>query len=456
MRNLLPQPGGPAGKSTGAGGAKAASASTIHDPAIRRRWHLHRHAAGLLADKTAAVDRYGQPTAHFRFRVAMCHRGTDGGGVAVRRSPDRSQARFGNLQTCGSVWHCPICAPKIAAVRRDEMNQAIAAWKEQGGEVYFVTATMQHNADRYGAGQLPAALGDLSAALSRHKASRGYRATLAAAGVVGSIRALEVTFGELNGWHVHTHELVFGKPGQLRHLRRLVKPWVRMLIKRDMAGLRPGDIGLEKFRKLRALLRRALTVQPGDYAADYVAKFGREPEGERGAWGLASELTRAHMKRGRLGAGTDGTPQRCDHATPWGLLNDALDGDGRSGKLFREYAEAFHGRRQLFWSPKLRQLFFGLVERSDDEIAAADETRCTEHVIELVPSQWALVIANEARFDVLRAAATDGAEGVRRLLADLESRPAARSDYFTEGRFKPPPMTTYETARGISVYAADR
>ena len=452
MRNLLPHGPATAGKSAGAGGAKAPSASTIHDPAIRRRWQLHRHAAGLLADKTEAVDRYGKPTVHFEYRVAMCHRGTDGGGVAVKRSPDRSQARFGNLQTCGSVWHCPICAPKVAAVRRDEMNEAIAAWKARGGDVYFVTTTMQHNADRYGAGMLDAALGDLSAALSRHKASRGYRSALESAGAVGSIRALEVTYGELNGWHVHTHELLFAQPGQLRALRRLVKPWVRMLIKRDMAGLLPGDIGAEKIRKLRALLRRALTVQPGDYAADYVAKFGREPEGERGAWGLASELTRAHMKRGRAAAGTDGVPQRCDHATPWGLLNDALDGDHRSGGLFREYAVHFKGRRQLFWSPKLRQLFFGLVERSDEAIAADPDTQCTEHVIELVPSQWAVVIANEARFDVLRAAATEGAEGVRRLLAELESKPPPRSGYFNEGRYAPRPMTTYQTEKGRAVY----
>lgn len=446
MRNLLSHGRGPAG---GEGG-KAVTASAIHNPAARRRWQLQRHAQSLLSDKAPAFDRFGQPTAHFTYRVAMCHRGTDGGGVAVRRSPDRSNARFSNLQTCGSVWHCPICAPKVAAVRRDEMNEALQAWKQRGGEVYFLTYTMQHDAAGYGL-DCAAALKMLAAALSRFKASRAYRAAVESAGAVGAIRALEPTFGEMNGWHVHTHELLFAKPGQLTNLRRLVKSWARTLIKRGMAGLKPGDIGRDKRRKLRALLLRSLTVQPGNYAADYVAKFGREPENDRGAWGLASEMTRAHMKRGH-GAGTDGVPQRCDHATPWGLLNDALDGDVRSGALFREYAQAFHGRRQLYWSPKLRALFFGLVDRTDEQIAAADDARCTEHVIEILPSEWALVIAHEARFDVLRAAASDGAAGVRAILADLENRPPGRSDYFTEGRFKPPPMTTYETPTGRAVY----
>lgn len=447
MRNLLPHGHAPAGDPV-----KAVTASAIHNPAARRRWQLQREAQSILAHKSPAVDRYGQATVHFKYRVAMCHRGTDGGAPAIKRSPDRANARFTGLQTCGSVWHCPICAPKVAAARRDEMNQAIKAWKEQGGEVYFITSTMQHNADRYGAGNIQGAVDDLAAALSRHKASRRYRAALEAAGAVGAIRALEVTYGEMNGWHVHTHELLFAKPGQLRELRRLVKPWVRMLIKRDIAGLLPGDIGVEKIRKLRALLRRALTVQPGNKAADYVAKFGREPENDRGAWGLASELTRAHMKNGR-GAGTDGVPQRCDHASPWGLLNDALDGDGRSGSLFREYAQAFHGRRQLFWSPKLRQIFFGIVDRTDEEIAAQDDTRCTEHVIEILPSEWALVIAHEARFDLLRAAAADGAAGVRAILAELENKPPGRrSDFFTEGRFAPPPETYYRTETGRALY----
>jgi hypothetical protein len=73
-------------------------------------------------------------------------------------------------------------------------------------------------------------------------------------------------------------------------------------------------------------------------------------------------------------------------------------------------------------------------------------------VIEILPSEWSLVIAHEARFDVLRAAAAGGAAAVRAILVDLENRPPGRSDYFTEGRFAPPPMTTYETAAGRAVY----
>ena len=446
MRNLPPQPAAPQAETAPAG---------IHNPAVRRRWLLQRHAAGLLADKKPAIDRYGRETVHFAYRVAMCHRGTDGGAPTVKRSPDRANARFTGLQTCGSVWHCPICAPKVAAARRDEMNEALAAWKRTGREVYFLTFTMQHDAAG-GAMDCAETLKKMSAALSRFKGSRIYQTTIKAAGAVGAIRALEPTFGEMNGWHIHTHELLFAEAGQLENLRQLSAAWVKLLVKRGMAGLRLGDTAEETQSKLDALHARALTIQSGDKAADYVAKFGREPETDRGAWGLASEMTRAHMKRGRGAVGSDGVPQRCSHSSPWGLLNDALDGDARSGALFREYAQAFHGRRQLYWSPNLRQMFFGMVERSDEDIAAADDKRCSEFVIEILPSQWAQVIAHEARFDVLRAAAAGGAEAVAELLAELDTRPASRSDYFSEGWRAPPPPTYYQTAKGRVLYVGDR
>jgi hypothetical protein len=136
------------------------------------------------------------------------------------------------------------------------------------------------------------------------------------------------------------------------------------------------------------------------------------------------------MKAGRGDA--DGVPQRCGHATPWGLLNDALDGDKRSGDLFREFGQAFHGKRQLFWS---REFFFGLVERTDEDIAAAPDVRCSEHVCEIGPWSWELVIAHDARFEVLQAAATDGRAGVKRLLDKLEAAgPPGRSGEYVRGR----------------------
>ena len=407
---------------------------TVYDQAQGRRWRLQRKAQELLHAVERTVNRHGEEVAKFKYRVCMCQRGTDGGVPSIRRSPDRMHARYAGLQTCGSVWHCPICAPKVAAVRRDEMNKAIAAWVNAGNDVYFVTYTMQHTAESYGSGQLELQLDHLGAALSSVKGSRAFQKLMATIQCKGTIRALEPTYGEMNGWHCHTHELVFGKAGALAELRALRQIWARKLLKCGLSGLQPGDIGVEKFRKLRVLLRRCLTVQPGQYAAEYVAKFGREPESERGAWGIGSEMTRAHLKRGR-GADRQGVPQRCDHASPWGLLNDALDGDKRSGDLFREFGQAFQGKRQLYWSKGLKEFFFGVVGSSDEAIAAKPDARCTEHVIEIGPVSWGRVLAHNARWDLLQVAATKGAAGVIEFLHLLEHDPPGaptHSDYYTE------------------------
>jgi hypothetical protein len=380
----------------------------------------------------------------YKYRVAMCHRGTDGGPVVVKRSPDGSDAEFRGLQTCGSVWHCPLCAPKIAAHRRDELNLAMNRWMIQhGGRVGFVTYTLQHDAVKFGAGQLEAELAALSKALSYFKGTRAVRELLKGCGHAGTVRALEATFGEINGWHLHTHELAFVAAGALifdragrlvvwaSPLARLRNLWARELIKRGLAGLTGNETPAERRGKLRNLLAHCLTVQGGGKAADYVAKFGKEPEGERGQWGYASEMTRSHMKQGR--GAEDGAPQRCGHASPWALLNDYVDGDERSGVLFREFAVTMQGRRQLYWSKGLKALL-GVGEQSDEDLAAKPDPKCTEHVMEITPGLWQLVLACDARHEVLLAAASDGRAGVLALLAELERRRPTHQGDFTETR----------------------
>lgn len=315
------------------------------------------------------------------------------------------------------------------------MNAAIAAWLKQGGAVYFVTRTMHHNAADNGQGELVATLAALAAVIDRHKAGRRYQAINASIGRKGSITAKEVTYGELNGWHPHTHELVFAAPGQLERLRSLRNDYVRQLVKRGLAGIKGGASRQERAERLRYLRRHAMTVQPGEFAAEYVAKFGCEPERERGGrWGIGSEMTRAHLKVGRRF--DEGTPQRCDHAGPWGLLNDALDGDDRSGVLWREYGQAFQGKRQLIWSKGLRAYFFGTVERSDEEIAASADARCTEDVLQLNGWEWSRVLAHDARWNVLRVAAVNGADAVRLYIQGLSVIDKPRED----GRFREPKL----------------
>lgn len=425
-----------AAKSANAKGA----AGGINSLAARRKWDMQRAAQRILGDTRPATDRNGKETRHYKYRVAMCHRGTDGVAPEIRRMPTGERAEFFGVQTCGSVWTCPLCAAKIASKRRDEMRQAMARHrfdehgKETGGMVFLATYTFQHSAEEGGAGCLEPQLDKLREQMRKLTASRAYKEIMESAGFVGAIRAMEVTYGEINGWHPHVHQLVFadknaidvdhrrGHVGQTIYRRsilgRIRKLWARQLIKAGMSGLNRNDTPAQRFGKLRHLLQRCFTVQCGTYADDYIAKFGRE--GEDAAWGMADELAKGHIK----------TPRRSQHCTPWGLLCDFLEGDKRAAWLFREYAEAFHGKAQLFWSRGLKEAM-GVGEISNEELAATPEFRCNETVIKLTDEQWILILSRNARWDALSVAAKDGRMGVLALLHELAEAPAKNAGDFT-------------------------
>lgn len=373
---------------------RAAEADKTEATTKAARFQLQRAAQGLLP---------GQ-------RVAHCQRSTmSSAGVAVYRSAEG--ASYANLATCGSVWHCPVCSAKITEGRRQELQEAINTWAKQGGEVYLMSLTFPHLVAQL--------LGDniklFSEALRKFKNSRTYKNTMSEAGAPGSVRALEVTHGE-NGWHPHTHDLVFAAPGQMEKFRELENSWIETLIK----------TGLAERSQLNDLLRYAFDIQNGDYAAEYVAKFGHEASNAsklitENTWGAARELTKSYAKIGKRFGGR----------TPFTLLAHFIQGDNASGELFQEFAAHFKGKRQLFWSPKLREALKLATEKTDDELAT-EELPEREFVTILAHEQWKLILSRNARFEVLRVAQEEGAEGVERLLDDLAGRRATHQGVYYE------------------------
>ena len=372
------------------------SANTVHAPKRKRapaldeseqatrekRYQLQRAAQGLLPQE----------------RVVHCQRSMMGGGVDVYTS--EAGASFGNLATCGSVWHCPVCAAKITEGRRQELQGAITAWANQGGEVYLMSLTFPHQVNQ----ALADNLSGFSSALRKFKNSRVYKKTMEAVGSAGSIRALEVTHGS-NGWHPHTHDLVFAGKDQIDLLERLQSAWIETLIK----------VGLADRCQVNDMMQAAFDVRNGDYAAEYVAKFGFEPSnssriatGE--TWGAASELTKGFAKVGK----------RFKGRTPFTLLRDFIEGDQESGALFQEFALHFKGKRQLFWSPKLRKAL-AIPEKTDEEIAAELPPK-REFCTRLLHEDWQLVLSRNARWQVLKAAQDGGAPAVAALLQSLPTR----------------------------------
>lgn len=159
----------------------------------------------------------------------------------------------------------------------------------------------------------------------------------------------------------------------------------------------------------------AFDVRGGDFAAEYVAKFGHEASFksklDAGAtWGAAREMVKGQSKVAHSMRGS----------TPFTLLVEAERGNDQAAALFREFYWAFKGRRQLTWSPKLRARL-GIGAEKDDAEILDDQSKAPEFetVATLDKSDWQLVLRHRARYQVLLWAEREGEAGVKGVLLAL-------------------------------------
>ena len=254
-------------------------------------------------------------------------------------------AYWRGVQTCGSIWACPVCSAKIRNGRAIEISEFAAEWIRRGNEVYMVTLTAPHD--------LGMALGALMLLIIKAFqyviGGRKWVAVRDQLGITGCIRALEVTHG-MNGWHPHLHVLVFFD-GQLDAAGRCAfelhfrDQWRKFVTRK---GYRPpSDQHGVKVERCYAAAE----------AAEYIAKTqdGKSP---------GNEMARSDMKTSRPG-----------HRVPFDILEAAGTGEKAEIALWHEYEKATHRHRAITWSPALRKLqreWLGAVEKTDDELAAEE------------------------------------------------------------------------------------
>jgi hypothetical protein len=261
---------------------------------------------------------------------------------------------------------------------------AMAAHKAAGGTVTLLTLTAPHQRTD----PLVDLLEKLKKALNGFKNDRHVKAVFQSMGIIGDIKALEVTHGRLspsnNGWHPHFHILQFGGMGA----GYVPLDWLQMvdgeelLYKRWAAACVRAGLG----EPSRA---HGLKLDDGSKAAKYVSK-----------WGLEDEMTKGHTKKAIHGE------------TPFDFLRSYLADptDKQAGALFREFAEAFKGKRQLVWSRGLKKRY-SIGELTDEELSEQmeDEARLLGQIT--LP-QWCDVLAVQGQGTVLQLAASGGWEAV--------------------------------------------
>jgi len=274
-----------------------------------------------------------------------------GGGVPVMLSGGR--ASYAGLETCGSVWSCPVCQSRIAAERSNQISAALRHHLAQPGgtSAAMLTLTMRHN-DRQSLAELWDHLSDAWRASVRGKEWDRDRDRW---GVLGSTRIVEVTHGE-NGWHLHIHALLFfsatPEAAELQALgERVFGRWATRLTNRGMAAPIMTSGGLD--------------VRP-IYAAKDAALYLAKVDGTSGVAPDAAALEMAHSQTKTLGG-----------RSQWQLLGAARAGDAEALKLWHEWEKASKGRRFLIWSQGKGKAWRAILNarglvRSDEEIAADD------------------------------------------------------------------------------------
>jgi len=322
--------------------------------------------------------------------TAKCLKVVVSDSVKIVKSKEHDKCHYVGLMTCGNVWTCPICAAKISERRRKELKTAIFQHEARGGSVLLITFTHSHKREE----SLESLLKRQSLASQWFYRHRTYKELKSRYMKVGRVRALEVNHGQANGWHPHMHELWF--LDVTLHDYSILKAEIFALW---LKACKRFDLGLPSEK-------HGIDIRGGDKASAYVTKFGDQDK-----WGLESELSKSHLKKGRNGS-----------LSPFQLVDSYREGNKQAGALFIEYANAFKGKRQLTWSRGLKDQF-DLEDLTDEEIASKEEDEC-ELVARISKNDWYRVLKDstnyrDSRLMLLQLAENGGSDSVNLYISGL-------------------------------------
>lgn len=242
--------------------------------------------------------------------------------------------RFGGILSCGSVWHCPVCSSKISQYRAKEItNLHQTLTDSRGFSAFMLTLTVSHKKSTPLAESLDVIVKAFTYALNHRRFKEAFPDFL-------YVKSLEVTYGK-NGWHPHIHALFFMPPFLSVYspaIKDIFYPLVHSYFTRN------GFSGSYK---------RAVDVVRSFTAAEYISKFGTPSY-----WRSGQELALAVYKEGH----------------PFNLVES-------NPEKFCEYAENFHGRRQLTYSQKIKKIVPDFLRKSDEDVAESNDSEFSNDVV---------------------------------------------------------------------------
>jgi len=360
-------------------------------------------AQSQLDSKWLKLEYLRRESAMKRQRLCLCIAHSDRVGV---RQNFTSVGLVG-LQTCGSRL-CPVCGPRIAANNRQDVIQAVRAWREgEGGTVMFGTFTVRHH--------LGQSFDDIKRAVSagwHHvTAGNGWAANRRRHGVEHWLRVFEEKWSPSSGWHLHVHYLVFIRAIATPETHPTADALLLSMFGRWRAGVLsvPG-MGTP------VLDGQDLHEVTGDNADEVLGDYFTKQIGAnelKTAEKIGFELTNRDGKFSRetLASGS---------FTPGELLTLAYCGDDSARLLWNEYERGMKKRRVIAWSKGLRaQVGIG-DELSDETASTLEGADLMATVLEMRSVDWRKIASRHGRrLELMTRVHRDGAASALLWLTDI-------------------------------------
>lgn len=371
-----------------------------------KKYTLLSFAQKLLTKHNVVSKRSGK--AH-RTRYCHAHRAYGSDSITIKLSQSdvhKSVASYGGLQTCESIWACPVCAARIAVEKGLDVMKALELAKRENWQPVMVALTARHNV----AMRLEAFKNQFKAAWQMFSAHRRWKTFKKIYGVKHEIVNREITYGD-NGWHYHMHLLLFLDFGAIDSAAAddlqsaLEALWMQCLESKGLDGI--PNIA-------------AKVSSHGNVGQTYLTKIGLTISESNGK--LEYEMTSSETKSGK---------------SIWDILRHAHYGDEKSESLYIEFVEAMSDTNFLTLSHGLKALIADIQLPSNDS-----EPDKSQEWAEISPYWWNIVRRAYAMGKLLELAALSRDIGqCRDFLYSLQDELIGcgeLAEYHKNYRFRPP------------------
>lgn len=259
-------------------------------------------------------------------------------GITLNDNPEKSTAGVQNLQTCGSICSCPVCAHKKMLEKSVMIRQALEFARISGLVPIMVTLTASHHKGM----KLSDFVTDFKNAWRKFSSGSVWRRFKQRYSIEHWINAREVTRDAItdNGWHYHQHILMFldastvAAADDIKQIDAdFTEQWLICLNKNNLTGL----------------AERACDVRAGEnVGAKYLTKLGLT-ENAKGK--LDYEMTGSENKGRNI----------------WDILEDAAFGDIEAEYLYLEYVKTMSGENWITTSHGLTDLVKDIQLPTDED-----------------------------------------------------------------------------------------